>query len=88
MKELQSLALDVKVLDENDEEVELKESIDYGETNINAIINNDRNFNSKKMPMILKKLVIQHRNSLTKNFRQLAHQKMFLVTTTSSRREI
>ena len=35
-------------LDENDEEVELKESIDYGETNINAIINNDRNFNSNK----------------------------------------
>ena len=48
LKELQSLALDVKVLDENDEEVELKESIDYGETNINAIINNDRNFNSNK----------------------------------------
>ena len=46
-------------------EVELKESIDYGETNINAIINNDRNFNSNKEKiMILKKLVIQHRNSL------------------------
>ena len=30
IKELQSLALDIKVLDENDEEVELKESIDYG----------------------------------------------------------
>ena len=39
IKELQSLALDIKVLDENDEEVELKESIDYGETNFNAILN-------------------------------------------------
>ena len=48
IKELQSLALDVKVLDENDEEVELKESIDYGETNFNAILNDNKNYSQKK----------------------------------------
>ena len=48
IKELQSLALDVKVLDENDQEVELKESIDYGETNFNAILNSDKNYNGNK----------------------------------------
>ena len=48
IKELQSLALDIKVLDENDEEVELKESIDYGETNFNAILNSDKNFSGNK----------------------------------------
>ena len=41
LRELQSLALDVKVLDENDEVIELKETVDYGETNLNAIINSD-----------------------------------------------
>ena len=46
IKELQSLALDVKVLDEN--EVELKESIDYGETNFNAILNDNKNYSQKK----------------------------------------
>ncbi|MBC5668120.1 DNA-directed RNA polymerase subunit beta [Eubacterium sp. BX4] len=48
IKELQSLALDIKVLDENDEEVELKESVDYGETNFNAILNSDKNFSGNK----------------------------------------
>ena len=48
IKELQSLALDIKVLDENDEKVELKESIDYGETNFNAILNSDKNFSGNK----------------------------------------
>ena len=48
IKELQSLALDVKVLDENDNEVELKESIDYGETNFNAFLNDNKNYSQKK----------------------------------------
>ncbi len=48
IKELQSLALDVKVLDEDDNEVELKESIDYGETNFNAILNSDKNYGTNK----------------------------------------
>ncbi len=38
VKELQSLALDVQVLNENDEEVQLLESVDYGETNFNAML--------------------------------------------------
>ncbi len=41
IKELQALALDVTVLDENDEEVELKESTDYGNTNFNSVLNSD-----------------------------------------------
>ncbi len=41
LKELQSLALDVKVLREDDTEVELKENIDTGDTDWNAIISGD-----------------------------------------------
>ena len=48
IKELQSLALDVKVLDKDNNEVELKESTDYGETNFNAILNSDKNYNGNK----------------------------------------
>ena len=42
LKELQSLGLDVKVLDEDRNEVELIETSEYGNTDINAIIGNDR----------------------------------------------
>ena len=41
LKELQSLCLDVKVLDEKGEEVKLMESQDYGNTNINKLISDD-----------------------------------------------
>ncbi|MFG6382867.1 MAG: DNA-directed RNA polymerase subunit beta [Lachnospiraceae bacterium] len=44
LKELQSLGLDVKVLDENEEEVELMETSEYGNTDLNSIIAGDRNF--------------------------------------------
>ena len=43
LKELQSLGLDVSVLDEDGNEVELLESSEYGNTNLNAIIGNDLN---------------------------------------------
>ena len=48
VKELQALALDVNVLDKDNNVVELKESTDYGETNFNAILNNDKNFSQNK----------------------------------------
>ena len=48
VKELQALALDVNVLDKDNNVVELKESTDYGETNFNAILNNDKNFGQNK----------------------------------------
>ncbi|MCI9127007.1 MAG: DNA-directed RNA polymerase subunit beta [Eubacterium sp.] len=48
VKELQALALDVNVLDKDDNVVELKESTDYGETNFNAILNNDKTFGQNK----------------------------------------
>ncbi|MDD6551440.1 MAG: DNA-directed RNA polymerase subunit beta, partial [Lachnospiraceae bacterium] len=41
LKELQSLCLDVKVLDDKGEEVKLMESQDYGNTNINKLISDD-----------------------------------------------
>ena len=44
IKELQSLGLDVKVLDEDRNEVELMETSEYGNTDINAIIAGDKNF--------------------------------------------
>ena len=45
LKELQSLGLDVKVLREDQTEVEIMETIDYGETDLHAIIEGDRNYN-------------------------------------------
>ena len=44
LKELQSLGLDVKVLDEERNEVELIETSEYGNTDLNAILGNDKNF--------------------------------------------
>ena len=44
LKELQSLGLDVKVLDEDRNEVELIETSEYGNTDLNAIIGNDKDF--------------------------------------------
>ena len=44
LKELQALALDVKVLREDDTEVELMESIDYTDTDLHSIIEGDRRF--------------------------------------------
>ena len=46
LKELQSLGLDVRVLDENNEEVQIMESVDYGDTNLNHIIEGDRRYNN------------------------------------------
>ncbi|MDE6875707.1 MAG: DNA-directed RNA polymerase subunit beta [Lachnospiraceae bacterium] len=44
LKELQSLALDVTVLDENGEEVRMTENIDYGDTELTPLIEGDDNF--------------------------------------------
>ena len=41
LKELQSLGLDVKVLNENHEEVELKETLDYGSAEIRRELEGD-----------------------------------------------
>ena len=46
LKELQSLGLDVRVLDENNEEVQIMESVDNGDTNLNHIIEGDRRYNN------------------------------------------
>ncbi len=45
LKELQSLGLDVRLLGEDGEEVEISEDTDYGNTDINALLNSDRVFN-------------------------------------------
>ena len=44
LKELQSLGLDVKVLDEDRNEVELMETSEYGNTDLNSIISGDKDF--------------------------------------------
>ena len=42
LKELQSLGLDVRVLRDDNTEVEIMESVDYGETDLHAIMEGDR----------------------------------------------
>ncbi len=44
LKELQSLGLDVKLLDEERNEVELVETSEYGNTDLNSIISGDKDF--------------------------------------------
>ena len=45
LKELQSLGLDVRVLRDDNTEVEIMETIDYGETDLHSIIEGDKDFN-------------------------------------------
>ena len=44
LKELQSLALDVTVLDENGDEIQMTEAIDYGEEDLTPLIEGEDNF--------------------------------------------
>ena len=48
LKELQSLGLDVKVLRDDNTEVELMESIDYGDTDLRAVIEGDRRYQDRE----------------------------------------
>ena len=48
LKELQSLGLDVKVLREDNTEVELVESIDYSDTDLRSLIEGDRGYNREE----------------------------------------
>ena len=48
LKELQSLGLDVRVLKDDNTEVEIVETIDYGETDIHSIIEGDRRYESNE----------------------------------------
>ena len=47
LKELQSLALDVRVLKDDGSEVKLIESVDYGDTDMRHILDDDRRFGGK-----------------------------------------
>ncbi len=48
LKELQSLGLDVKVLKDDGNEVEITETIDYGETDLHSIIEGDRRYQTEE----------------------------------------
>ena len=47
LKELQSLALDVRVLRDDNTEVEIMENVDYGETDLRHIIEGDRKYRNE-----------------------------------------
>ena len=50
LKELQSLALDVTVLDENGDEIQMTENIDYGEEDLTPLIEGEENFRFDEDP--------------------------------------
>ena len=50
LKELQSLGLDVIVLRDDNTEVEIMETSDYGDTNLNSIIEGDRRYRDNNEP--------------------------------------
>lgn len=64
LKELQALGLDVKVLDENREEVELIETSEYGNTDINSIIGTIRTMHSRTVSHS-QSMVSQRKNLMT-----------------------
>ncbi len=45
LKELQSLGLDVRVLKDDNTEIELMETVDYGDTDLRSVIEGDRKYN-------------------------------------------
>ena len=48
LKELQSLGLDVKVLKEDQTEVEIMETIDFGETDLHSVIEGEKGYNEEE----------------------------------------
>ena len=50
LKEMQSLGLDVQVLRDDGTEVEMAENIDYGDTELRAMLEGDRRFGSSEEP--------------------------------------
>ncbi|MBQ2923287.1 MAG: DNA-directed RNA polymerase subunit beta [Tyzzerella sp.] len=48
LKELQSLGLDVKVLKDDNTEVEITENVDYGDTDLHSIIEGDRRYQEEE----------------------------------------
>ena len=48
LKEMQSLGLDVQVQREDGTEVEMTESIDYGDTELRAMLEGDRHYNDRE----------------------------------------
>ncbi len=48
LKELQSLGLDVRVLRDDNTEVELTENIDYGDTDLRSIIEGERRYDQEE----------------------------------------
>lgn len=44
LKELQALALDITLLDENTNEVRLKDTSEYDKTNLNSVLRDDKNY--------------------------------------------
>jgi DNA-directed RNA polymerase subunit beta len=48
LKELQSLCLDVRVLNEDETEVEIMESVDYGDTDLRSVIEGDSRYHREE----------------------------------------
>ena len=48
LKEMQSLGLDVQVLRDDGTEVEMTENIDYGDTELRAMLEGDRRYNDQE----------------------------------------
>ncbi|MCD8010738.1 MAG: DNA-directed RNA polymerase subunit beta [Lachnospiraceae bacterium] len=48
LKEMQALGLDVTLLDENGEEVEVRENVDYAEKDFRSVIEGDRDYHHQK----------------------------------------
>ncbi len=65
LKELQSLGLDVKVLKDDNTEVHLLESVDYGDTDLRSVIEGTADITEKKNPSA--NMATQSRNSKVKN---------------------
>ena len=67
LKELQSLGLDVKVLRDDNTEVEIMETVDYGDTDLRSVIEGDRHSRDREKKNPSASTVIHSRSSRVKN---------------------
>ena len=64
LKELQSLGLDVKVLKEDQTEVELMETVDYGDTDLRSVIEGDNRDYNRRRGVLFRRVRLSPNRSL------------------------
>ena len=79
LKELQSLGLDVRVLRDDNTEVEIMETVDMGETDFRSLIEGDRKYRQDEDESVAN-MDIPLRNSRVKNLWMLRNRRRMMTS--------